>query len=250
LRILMTTRTVRLVSYLAPALAAALLFSGCSTEAVDATNPAASTTTKSTTTSTSTSSAPARSATSVGAKLKAVTKATFRDVTIPTGTPLRLSLTSSLGSDTSAIEDEVTAQVTRAILVEGREVVPVGAHVIGHITSVADAGRVKGLGYVAFRFTSLRAWGDQYEVRSEIISREAAATKGEDATKVGIGAGAGAVIGGILGGTKGAAEGAAIGGAGGTGVVLATKGKAIRLGPGDDVSSQLAAPLTIRLETS
>jgi hypothetical protein len=74
--------------------------------------------------------------------------------------------------------------------------------------------------------------------------------KGEDATKIGIGAGAGAVIGGLLGGKDGAAKGAAIGGAGGTGVVLATRGKEMRLAPGADVTSQLSAPLTVRVRIS
>ena len=45
----------------------------------------------------------------------------------------------------------------------------------------------------------------------------------------------------------GAAKGAAIGGGAGTGVVLATKGKEIRLAPGADVTSQLSAPLTVRV---
>ena len=78
----------------------------------------------------------------------------------------------------------------------------------------------------------------------------APATKGEDATKIGIGAGAGAVIGGLVGGKDGAAKGAAIGGGAGTGVVLATKGQEIRLGPGADVTSQLTAPLTVRIRVS
>ena len=102
----------------------------------------------------------------------------------------------------------------------------------------------------ALRFTTVRVAGDQYDLRSALVSRHADATKGADAAKIGIGAGAGAAIGAILGGSKGAAEGAAVGGGAGTGVVLATKGKAIRLGPGDDVSSQLTAPLTIRVQIS
>jgi len=78
----------------------------------------------------------------------------------------------------------------------------------------------------------------------------ASATKGEDATKIGIGAGAGAVVGGLLGGKSGAAKGAAVGGGAGTGVVLATKGQEMRLAPGADVTTTLTAPLTVRVGTS
>ncbi len=56
------------------------------------------------------------------------------------------------------------------------------------------------------------------------------------------------MIGGLLGGGSGAAKGAVIGGAAGTGAVLATKGKEVRLGPGANVTTRLTAPLTIRVK--
>ena len=62
-------------------------------------------------------------------------------------------------------------------------------------------------------------------------------TKKKDATKIGIGTGAGAIIGGIVGGGKGAAIGAGVGAAGGTGVVMATRGEEVRLAAGTPVSS-------------
>ena len=94
-------------------------------------------------------------------------------------------------------------------------------------------------------------WRDAgYDLQAEPLSRLAEATKGEDATKIGIGAGAGAAIGGIVGGKKGAAQGAVVGGGVGTGVVLATKGREVRLGPGADVTTRLTAPLTVRVGRS
>jgi hypothetical protein len=103
---------------------------------------------------------------------------------------------------------------------------------------------------IAFRFTSLHTGSEQYDVQAATLSHQAPATKGEDATKIGIGAGAGAVIGGLLGGKDGAAKGAAVGGGAGTGVVLATKGQEVRLGPGADVTTTLTAPLTVRVRIS
>jgi hypothetical protein len=170
-----------------------------------------------------------------------------RDVTIPSGTQLELTLTSSVGSDTSTIEDRVTAELTRAVTIDGREVLPAGSQLAGMVTNADDSGRVKGRANITFMFSSLRAGDARYDVRTVPVSRTAAATKGEDATKIGIGAGAGAVIGGLLGGKDGAAKGAAVGGGAGTGVVLATKGKEVRLSSGDDVTTQLTAPLTVRL---
>ena len=174
----------------------------------------------------------------------------YRDVTIPSGTTLPLSLTSSMASDTSAVEDPVTATLTRAVSIDGREVLPAGATLAGNVTQVDDSGRVKGRAMIAFRFTSLQTGGERYDLQTAALTHVAPATKGQDATKIGIGAGAGAVIGGLLGGGDGAAKGAAIGGGAGTGVVLATKGKEMRLGPGANVTSRLTAPLTVRMRVS
>src|SRR5262249_12303405 len=150
-------------------------------------------------------------------------------------------------SDGSRVEDPVSATLRAPVVVAGAQVLPSGTEVSGHVTNAKGSGRVKGRASIAFRFTSLRHDGTKYDISTSTISREAAATKGKDAEKIGIGAGAGAALGAILGGGSGAAKGAAIGGAAGTGAVLATKGKEVRLGPGADVATKLTAPLTVRV---
>jgi hypothetical protein len=174
----------------------------------------------------------------------------YRDVTLPAGTTLRLELKSAVASDTSKVEDTVRAALRQAVSVDGNAVLPTGTEVVGTVTSVERSGRVKGRASVGYRFNSLNYGGERYDIRTNTLSHQAEATKGEDATKIGIGAGAGAAIGALLGGGDGAAKGAAIGGAGGTGVVLATRGKEVRLGPGADVTARLTAPLTVRVKVS
>ena len=175
---------------------------------------------------------------------------TYREVTLPAGTTLPLELKTAVASDTSNVEDSVRASLRRAITIDGQQVLPAGTEVVGAVTRAEPSGRVKGRARVAFRFTSMQYEGDRYDIRTEAVSRMAAATKGEDAKKIAIGAGAGAAVGALLGGGSGAAKGAAIGGAGGTGVVLATRGKEVRLGPGADVNTKLTAPLTVRVKVS
>ena len=174
----------------------------------------------------------------------------YRDVTLPAGTTLRLELQSAVASDSSSVEDTVRAALRQPVSIDGNAVLPTGTEVVGNVTSVERAGRVKGRARLAYRFTSLNYGGERYDIRTNTLSHQAAATKGEDATKIGIGAGAGAAIGALLGGGSGAAKGAAIGGGAGTGVVLATRGKEVRLGPGADVTARLTAPLTIRVKVS
>jgi hypothetical protein len=200
-------------------------------------------------------SAPAAEAagtTGVVAAARAATRAVVervrdRDVTIPAGTPLSVTLTSSVSSNGSSVEDAVSATLQRPIVIDGLTVVPSGAAVSGYVTEASRAARVKGRARVAFRLTSLRAGDARYEIRTTAIAREAKSTKKEDAVKIGIGAGAGAVVGAIAGGKKGAAIGTAVGAGGGTGVVLATRGDEVSFNGGSVVTTELTAPVTVRV---
>ena len=155
----------------------------------------------------------------------------------------------AVASDTSQVEDPVRATLRRSVTVDGIRALPAGTVLLGHVTEAERSARVKGRGRIAFRFTRLDPPGDaeRVAIQTGSIAREAAATKKEDAAKIGGGAVGGAIIGGLIGGGDGAAKGAAIGGAAGTGVVLSTRGKEVRLGPGADLSVKLTAPVTLRV---
>ena len=170
-----------------------------------------------------------------------------REFTIPDGAQLKLDLVTPLASDASTVEDAVRATLREAVKVDGTTVLPVGTELTGTVTEAEGSGRVKGRARLGFRFTALRTGNERYEIKTAPIALEAQATKKEDAKKIGIGAGIGAAVGAIAGGGSGAAKGAAIGGGAGTGVVLATKGKEVRLGAGANVTAHLTAPLTIQL---
>ena len=168
------------------------------------------------------------------------------------GTVLPVELTTAVASDSSNVEDAVRGTLRRAVTTDGVQAFPMGTAVSGVVTAVERAGRVKGRAQVAFRFSTIDPPGDaeRLSMRTDTIARQAQATKKTDAAKIGGGAAGGAIIGGILGGGDGAAKGAAIGGAAGTGVVLGTRGKEIRLGAGTPVSVRLSAPLTVRVRVA
>jgi hypothetical protein len=170
-----------------------------------------------------------------------------REFTVPDGTALKLDLVTPLDSESSKVEDTVRATLREAVSVEGTTVLPVGTEVTGTVTEARGSGRVKGRARLGFHFTALRSGKERYEIQTAPIGLEAQSTKKDDAKKIGIGAGIGAAIGAIAGGGSGAAKGAAIGAGGGTGVVLATKGKEVRLGAGANVTAKLTAPLTVQL---
>ena len=168
-----------------------------------------------------------------------------RDITVPVGTTLTLALSTAVASDTGKVEEEVRATLDEDVRVDGRTALPAGSELVGTVTDVDRSGRVKGRARVTYEFTSVRVGHQHYTVSTTPVAHEAESTKGEDAAKIGIGAGA--VIGGLLGGGDGAAKGAAIGGGAGTGVVLATRGREVRLEPGTNVRTSLRAPLTVRV---
>jgi hypothetical protein len=173
----------------------------------------------------------------------------YREVTIPAGTVLPIELQSAVSSETSHPEDQVRGTLRKRITIDGIEALPAGTAALGHVTAAERSARVKGRARVAFRFTRLDPPGEaeRVSVQTGVISQVAAATKKQDAAKIGGGAAGGAIIGGILGGGSGAAKGAAIGGAAGTGVVLSTRGKEVRLAPGTNLSVKLTAPVTVRV---
>lgn len=190
--------------------------------------------------------APAPRATT-GARAEAPAPAAprFREVTLPAGTALPLDLITPVSSATATVEMPVRARLRQAVIVDGYTAIPAGAVLHGEVIDVDRAGRVRGRSRLAFRFTELELRSGREELRTNPISFQGEATKGEDATKVGAGAVGGAIIGGILGGGDGAAKGAAIGGAAGTGAVLATRGREVTLGAGANLAASLATPFTV-----
>jgi hypothetical protein len=170
---------------------------------------------------------------------------TVRELTLPAGTALALELTSPVSTETARIETPVTARVRQAVVVNGVTAIPAGAAVNGEVVDVERPGRVQGRARLGLRFTSVTVGGARHSIRTNPVTFEGEATKSEDATKIGAGAGIGAAIGGILGGGDGAAKGAAIGGAAGTGAVLATRGRDVELAAGSDVNATLASAATI-----
>jgi hypothetical protein len=170
-----------------------------------------------------------------------------RIVTIPAGTALPLELTTAVSSATAQVETPVSARLRRAVTIDGATALPAGTVLHGEVSEVERAGRVQGRSRLALRFTSVVIDGRRESLRTNPVTFEGEATKSEDATKIGAGAGIGAAIGGILGGGSGAAKGAVIGGAAGTGAVLATRGKEVELAAGSDLNPTLASAVDVEV---
>ena len=172
----------------------------------------------------------------------------YREVTIPAGTVLPVTLETSVGSDISRVEQPVHGALRRAVTIGGVEVLPAGTAINGHVTAARRPGKVKGRGMVAMRFNQLDTPGEgTTRISTATVSRVAPATKEKDTLQIIAPAAGGAVVGRLVGGKSGAAKGAVIGGAAGTGYVLSTRGKEVRLGSGARLAVRLTAPVTFRV---
>jgi hypothetical protein len=173
---------------------------------------------------------------------------TTMPVDVPSGTDLVLTLETPVSSETAKVDQPVRAKVAKPVVVAGHEVIPEGATVTGAVVAAERAGRVKGRASIALRFNQVVVGSTPYRITTSRISRQAEATKGEDATKIGIGAGVGTAIGAIAGGKKGAAIGAGIGGGAGTGAVLATRGKEVALPAGTTLRTEITETVRITVQ--
>ena len=91
----------------------------------------------------------------------------WREVTIPAGTSLPVVLDTGVGSETSRVEEPVTAHLSRSITVGGATVLAEGSRVSGVVTAATRAAKVKGRAHVAVRFDSVTPRGDdqRYDIR-------------------------------------------------------------------------------------
>jgi hypothetical protein len=169
------------------------------------------------------------------------------EITIPAGTQLTVTLETPVGSDTSHVEEPVTAHLAHPIRLQGETVLAEGSRLNGVVTDATRSAKVKGRAHVALQFNALTPHGadQRYAIRTASIARTAEATKKKDALEIGAPAAGGALIGALVGGKKGALVGTAVGGGAGTAVVLSTRGKEVHIAKGTTLTLRLTAPVTV-----
>ena len=164
---------------------------------------------------------------------------------VPSGTDLVLTLETAVSSETAKPDQPVRATVAKPVVVVGH-----GRHSRrrdgdGRCRLGRAIGTVKGRASIALRFNEVIVMKTPYRITTARIARQAEATKGEDAKKIGIGAGVGTAIGAIAGGKKGAAIGAGVGGGAGTGAVLATRGEEVTIPAGATLRTKITETVRI-----
>jgi type IV secretion system protein VirB10 len=175
------------------------------------------------------------------------------DFTIPAGTHILLSLTSSISTKNSKEGDRVYLQTAVPVAQDGRIVIPRGSYVQGTVTKTKPAGRLSSKGELYLLFDSMTLPnGVTRDFRARLTSADASKGKvdsdegkitgdtGKDPHKVAAGAGIGSMGGVIVGGAAGhPITGLGVGAAAGLAAVLLSKNQDVVLPRGTSVEMVL-----------
>lgn len=181
-------------------------------------------------------------------------------VVIPAGTTIDVTLITTISSSADKSGDSFTAEIQDPVFAEGREVVPAGSTLRGHVAFVLPPGRLKGKGemrLVADRIVTKdgRVFGfsgsltdsasSPVKVKGAEGTVEGPGKSGKQAAKdAGIGAAIGAGAGDIGAGGKGAAIGAGAGALAGLIKVIASHHKGVVLDSGTSLTFVLTSAAT------
>ncbi len=148
-------------------------------------------------------------------------------VALPAGTAVKLKLETTISTSSSKVGDAFSGRVTEAVVHQGKEIIPVGAAVEGHIAKLSEPRRVKGKPMIDLRPDLLTMPnGDKYTISAAVVDTDTRldlsvdeegkikgdGMTGRDKKEIAIGTGAGVGVGAIAGGGKGALVGALVGG--------------------------------------
>jgi len=168
-------------------------------------------------------------------------------VTLPEGTPIRVTLDQALTSNQNRPGDLFEATVSDPVVANGKVVIPRGAHAEGLVVDARQSGRLMGRARLEIALQNVSFHGESYDVRTSDRPRVGKNHKKRDWLWIGGGAGGGALIGAAAAGGTGALIGGPIGAGAGMTYALITGKKNIKLAPETPVRFELSEPVTINV---
>jgi hypothetical protein len=171
--------------------------------------------------------------------------------TVAAGSRLEFANGSKVCSNTVAVGDTFTGELTSPVSASNGISIPAGATGTFEVTEAKTAQNNKDVTTLAVRLVSVQFGGRTYPVESTVqvssAERVRSASKGSDAKKVAGGAILGAIAGQVIGkNTKGTVIGAAAGAAAGTAAAAATANYDTCINGGATIAVTLDAAVTVR----
>jgi len=178
--------------------------------------------------------------------------ATLRDrsdpVLLPEHTAIHVTLDQALATNQSRPGDHFDATVSEPVVINGKTVIPQGAHAEGLVVDAGQSGRLMGRARLKLALQAVDVNGQNYDVRTISHPRIGRDHKKRNWEWIGGGAAGGAVIGALAGGGTGALIGGPVGAGAGATVALVTGKKDIKLRAETPLKFELAEPLTINVK--
>lgn len=147
---------------------------------------------------------------------------TLASGTVPKGMTVHVVLDRSISSKTAKAGQPVPGTVSQEIVVDGKVLIPKGAHAKMTVVSVQPSGRLSTPAKLWLRLRSVTVNGKAYSFATSAAGRTEGSKAKRDTVFIGGGAGTGALIGGLAGGGKGAVIGGLAGAGAGTAGAAAT----------------------------
>jgi hypothetical protein len=167
----------------------------------------------------------------------------------PAGSVLRVRLDQALDTGRSRPGDRFTGALDSPLFADGREVLPRGTTVHGHVMAAHASGRLKGRAVLSLTLDSCEASGREVAVAVNPVTRVSGKHKKRNWTWIGGGSGTGALIGGLVGGPVGALAGAGSGAAAGTAGAAITGKKQVYMPAETLTGFTLKSPLVVETDT-
>lgn len=178
--------------------------------------------------------------------------ATLRDgsapVMLPERTAIHVTLDQALATNQSRPGDHLAATVSEPVILDGKTVIPQGAHAEGIVVDARQSGRLMGRARLQLALQTVAVNGQNYNVRTISHPKMGRDHKKRNWEWIGGGAGGGALIGALAGGGTGALIGGPAGAGAGTTVALLTGKKDIKLRAETPLKFELAEPVTINVK--
>jgi len=169
-------------------------------------------------------------------------------VTLPERTAIHVTLDQALTTNQSRPGDHFDATVSEPVVVNGKTVIPQGAHAEGLVVDARQSGRLMGRARLQLALQSVDVNGRNYDFRTFSHPRIGRDHKKRNWEWIGGSAAGGAVIGALAGGGTGALIGGPVGAGAGATVALVTGKKDIKLRAETPLKFELAEPVTINVK--